>query len=106
MISVMARRSPADIPGNDIADPLLTSEPVAVERGRNEIDKNCSSRELITSVGPHKEFLQPGKMVEVADHQQQLWRGMITSCMITIERDNDSTTADTTIEVERVINAV
>jgi len=35
MISIIVERAPADRTGDDIVDPLITSEPAARERGRN-----------------------------------------------------------------------
>lgn len=102
MISVIAERQPADKQGPDISDPLITSSVVAVERGRNEIDKNSSNRELVTAAGPLKGFIRPGRLVEVADSEQAVWRGMVKSCAITISLDGDEFTADINTETERV----
>ena len=106
MISVIVERAPADKQGPDISDPLITSALVAVERGRNEIDANCSSREIVQSAGPYKGFIRPGSMVEVADSEQQVWRGKVQSCAIVITRDGDSFSADTNLTIERVADGI
>ncbi len=106
MISVIVERAPGDKQGPDISDPLITSALVAVERGRNAIDANCSSRESVSSTGPHKGFVRPGSMVEVADSEQQVWRGMAMSCAIVINRNGDSFTADTNLVIERVADEI
>lgn len=102
MISVIVERAPGDKQGPDISDPLITSTLVAVERGRNEIDDNCSSRETVQSTGPFKGFIRPGSMAEVADSEQQVWRGIVQSCAIVINRDGDSFSVDTNLTIERV----
>ena len=101
MISVIVERLPADRQGRDISDQLVTSDLVAIERGRNEIDANCCSRELVTGTGPLQGYLRPGHLVEVADSEQQMWRGMIRSCAITVSRDNNQFSADVNLEIER-----
>ena len=102
MISIIAERAPADKQGPDISDPLITTVPVAVERGRNAIDAVCSNREMVTAAGPLKGFIRPGHLVEVADSEQQVWRGMVTSCALTITRDGESFSADINTTTERV----
>ncbi len=101
MISVIAERPPGDKQAPDVADPLITSEPVAIERGRNEIDASCSNREIVSSTGPLREYLEPGNMVEVADGEQQAWRGMIRTCAIVIDRSQGDFTASINLEIER-----
>lgn len=100
MISIIVERSPADRTGADIVDPLLTSEPAALERGRNEIDAQCSDRSIVTATGPHRRWIKPGTLVEYHG-QRSTWRGNIIRCAITITRDGDNFTADRALEMER-----
>jgi len=102
MISLIAERAPADKHGPDISDPLITAAQVAVERGRNEIDANCSNRELVTGAGPLAGFIRPGRVIEVADSEQQVWRGMVTGCSISISRSDGDFAADINVNIERV----
>jgi len=102
----IVERAPADKQGPNISDPLITTIPVADERGRNEIDANCSARELVSSTGPHKGFIRPGGMAEVSDSEQQVWRGMVQSCAIVINRDVDSFSADINLLIERVADGI
>jgi len=101
MIHVIVERDPGDKQGPDISDPLIVSVPGALERGRGEIDANCSPREIVSSNGPFKEYIPPGSMVEVADKEQLVWRGMVKSCAIVINRNGAKYTADTNLTVER-----
>jgi hypothetical protein len=101
MISIIVERPPADRQGDDISDDLLTSATAAVERGRNEIDASCSNRELISSSGPLKDFIRPGALIEVGDMEQQVWRGMVKSVAITVDRTEESFAADINLVTER-----
>ncbi len=100
MISILVERSPADRTGEDIVDPLLTSEAAALERGRNEIDAQYSDRNMVTVTGPHRCWIQPGLLVQYHGLRAS-WRGMVTRCAITITRDGDSFNADRSLEMER-----
>lgn len=102
MVSVKVERQPANKIGPKISDALITSAGVAIERGRNEIDKNCSNREAVTASGPLDGFVRPGRIVEVGDSEQAVWRGMATSCAITIDRGAGSFSADVNLGIERV----
>lgn len=100
MISVTVQRAPADRQGQDITDPLLTAAHAAVERGRNEIDAQCSNRALVQTTGPHRLFVRPGTLVAHTGRRAS-WRGMVRRCAITISRDGDQFTADRSLELER-----
>lgn len=102
MIAVLVQRPPADQQGPDISDNLITSEPVAVERGRNEIDRNSSSREIVTGSGALRAFLQPGSLIEVMDFEAGPWRGMVTGFSLSVTRSETEFSADTNLTVERL----
>lgn len=101
MISVIVERPPSDRQGPDISDPLITSDAVAVERGRNEIDAACSNREVVSSAGPLSGYVRPGTLVEVADSERQTWRGMVKSSSIVVSMDGETFTADINLQIER-----
>ena len=100
MISVIVQRPPADTPGPDITDPLLTAEQAAVERGRIEIDTNGTNREMVTVSGPHRLWVHPGALVEYHG-RRQTWRGMVRRCAVVISRQGEGFTADRNLELER-----
>lgn len=100
MISVIVQRAPADRPGPDITDPLLTSDAAARERGRNEIDATCSDRALVAVAGPFRRWMAPGTLLGYHG-RRGAWRGMVRRCALTISRDGDQFSADISLEVER-----
>lgn len=100
MITIIVERSPADRTGDDIVEPLLTSEAAALERGRNEIDASATDRTVVTVTGPHRRWVQAGSLVEYHG-RRSTWKGMVTRCALTITRDGDAFTADRSLEMER-----
>lgn len=101
MISVEVRRSPADRQGPIISDPLITTEEVARERGRKEIDENSTDRELVSGSGPMGDYLRPGRLVGVMDAEQAAWRGRLIKVAFTLQRSGDSISLLTATEIER-----
>ena len=103
MISVIVQRQPADKPGPDISDPLITSGTVAAERGRNEIDTNCSARQSVTLDIEPISGLRINRIVEVQDLEQVAWRGLITGIKMSAARDNDTVTRTMQVTIEREV---
>ncbi|MBV5328485.1 MAG: hypothetical protein JZU65_12770 [Chlorobium sp.] len=103
MISVTVERFPADRQGADISDALITSEAVAIERGRNEIDASFSSREIVTGSGPLRGFMNPGRLVEVMDMETGPWRGRLTAFSLSLSRGVADFSAEINITVERQV---
>ena len=102
MIAVIVQRGAADRPGSDIADELVTTEAVARERGRNEIDANSSSRSMLTCSGPLLEYLSRGKLVELVQRDRQPTRAVTRGWSMTITRQDDAITVDQTLDLEAV----
>jgi hypothetical protein len=100
MISVTVQRKPGDRPGPDITDQLLTSDAVAIERGRNEIDAVCSNRALFSCSGPHRRFVAPGTLVEFQG-RRVAWFGMVRRTALTVTRDGERFSAEVSLEIER-----
>ncbi len=100
MISLTVQRAPGNKQGDDIVDPLLTSDAAAIERGRNAIDATCTDRATFSCSGPHRRWVRPGTVVEYHGHRST-WRGIIRRCAITISRDGNSFSAVRSLEIER-----
>jgi hypothetical protein len=101
MIKALVKRGPADRPGPDITNPLITSVQAAVARGRAEIDRNCSHRVLVSSTGPFTGWIKPGALVEVADSEQVAWRGMVRSTALTMAMEDGEYKVDINLTIER-----
>ena len=101
MIAVTVERPPADRQGPDISDALITTAQVAAERGRNEIDHNCSHRTLVSLSGPYRRWVQPGALVEYRG-RRETYRGMVKRFALTITRNGQDFTADMAMELERL----
>lgn len=93
-------RGSGDRTGPDISDALLCTEAAAIERGRIEIDRNSTPRELVSLTVPLT-YIAPGSLVEVADSESAPWRGLVTGCRLTWRRDIDSLTAESELNIER-----
>jgi hypothetical protein len=100
MISVIVQRSPGDRPGPDISEPLITSEVAAMERGRVEIDRNSTNREIVTAGGPYRQWLTPGALLAFHGRRGS-WQGMVKRCGLTISREGEQFTATLSVEMER-----
>ena len=100
MIQITVQRQPADTPGPDITDQLLTSEPAARERGRVEIDKNSTSRVMVTVSGPYRSWLAPGSLVAYHGRRGS-FPALVRRCALTISRDGETFSATRSIELER-----
>lgn len=100
MIRVTVKREPGDRPGPDIVDPLIGSEAVAVERGRKEIDTNCSSRQIVTMRILPRAGLRVNRLIEVQSIKEPPWRGLITEITYSAA-GGTSPSATMTIKVER-----
>ena len=103
MITILVQRDPANRQGSDITDPLLTSELAAVERGRNEIDANCSSRVMVTMETLPISGARPNQMVEVQDIAAPAWRGLLTGMTVRVSRDGEQVNSSMTLTVEREV---
>jgi hypothetical protein len=101
MISVTVQRAPADKQGPDISDPLITTEPVAVERGRNEIDANSTPRQIVTMDVVPIAGLRINRLIEVQDLTGPPWRGLLTAIHISCSQDGGAITDTMTLTVER-----
>jgi hypothetical protein len=86
--------------GNDISDPLLTTDLAAQERGRVEIDKTYSNRNIDNLVLYQLEYIQPGKMYSLVEPLSSD-TGLVTSFDLTISKTGQNTfTAQTSINME------
>ena len=77
-MEIIVERPPPDKQGDDIVDPLLSTEEVGLSRGRAELDENSSAHQLNTLVINYRAGLQLGQLVEVVDLMlARVWKGKI-----------------------------
>lgn len=98
MFSVIVRRGDGLHPGDDIVDPLIKTLPVALARGRNELDEQSSGLQEVQIQMFYRTGLRIGMVVEV---QEQLfgttWYGKITG----LTHQYDGTGGTTTMTIKR-----
>lgn len=102
MIDIMVVRHPGDLQGEDIQDPLIAEIPVAIERGRNEIDANSglSSLEVEALIRPS---LARGHLIEAHDALRgRSWRGKVTSVAFTVESGENAPVPTVSFAVDKV----
>ncbi len=79
MIDLIVQRGNGDYVGDDIVDPLITTLPAALERGRNELDEH-SGGIPVTLATKYLASVFPGQLVRVEDALQgAIWLGKIIS---------------------------
>lgn len=79
-IAVVVRRGSGTRPGEDIYDPLITALPVALARGRNELDEQSSGLQPVDLNIPFRIGLRMGQVVKVIDTLfGTIWYGKIES---------------------------
>lgn len=78
MTEIIVIRGDGDRPGDTIVDALMSTVPVALARGRNEIDQAALADGLTLTTGFLPEAAL-GYLIEVVDPPQgAAWRGKIT----------------------------
>lgn len=105
MASVIVQRSPANRPGDDIIEPLLTDNIAKRERGRAEINREEDDRIIITGDGPKSIFLQPGLLAEV-QIQGRNQRGSVTMFARTYTLEGATYQINSSVAIEVLSEAV
>lgn len=95
-------RHPGDRRGPDIVDALLTTEQAGIERGRQEIDRNCSNRMIENGNCPQLDYMATGSLVSVTNARGS-YRGKLKSWALTIDIDQEGRefSVATSITIER-----
>jgi hypothetical protein len=85
--------------GDDVVDPLVTSDVVAINRGRNELDAQDEHVDLVEIEAKFRGGVAPGKLIEVFDSFQGVsWKGKVQS----VSHRADGGTLITRLTVARV----
>ena len=101
-MEIRVSRAPGDRIGDDIVDPLLTNNAVALERGRHELNEQVSTIEH-EFTGPLTDFINTGSIVEVSDGKRT-FRGKVTyfNQTLSISPDGRVYSPKSTIRVVRM----
>ena len=78
MTDIFTQRGAGDKRGDDVVDPLITSTPVAIQRGRNELDKQAHSPRDVEVETVYRTGVRLGQVAKFYDSQTGLeWLGKI-----------------------------
>lgn len=98
-MKVIVERQPAQHPGPDIIESLLSTPAGAIERGRAAIDQAAASQRTSHTV-LFRDGQRCGNLIEVRDATQgATWRGQVVA--ITINGSGSGAEATTTEEIRR-----
>ncbi len=99
MIDLIVQRSPADLQGNDIVDPLLATQAAALRRGRNELDAKATGKQENRYQIVYRSGIRGGQLVQVIDD----FRGTSFKAKVTgIHHNVSGGQALTDITIEKV----
>ncbi|MFT5728755.1 MAG: hypothetical protein ACI8PB_002911 [Desulforhopalus sp.] len=101
-MQITVSRAPADNQGADIIDELLTTDQVAVARGRREIDYVSTDRVDESCQCPAHAYIPTGALAGVTEAAGG-WRGLVRYWSLTLTVDDAGAlfTADTRLSIER-----
>ena len=93
--AIVVQRDLGDKPGDDIISPLVTTTPVAIDRGRQVLDSQDFrvSDERLTVL--FRTGVELGQLVEVHNQERnEKWRGKISSIRHTVQSGRILTVLD------------
>lgn len=101
MIRVIVQRPPADIQ-DELIDPLISNQIVALETGKSIIDREYSNRIIASISLPIKQRIVPGKLVEIIDSEIGMYNGMVRKVASRYIMNNDEISVKYNLTVERL----
>lgn len=101
-LDIFVQRGAGDRRGEDIVDPLIGSSiPVAIQRGRNELDRRSSSPQPVRATCVFRQGLELGQHSRFYDIETgEVWNGKITG----IAHKQQGISLLTSLTVERPSN--
>jgi hypothetical protein len=98
MTDIVVQRCAGDRPGDDIVEPLLSSVPAALSRGRAELDEGTPARQ--ERIGYAWQDFRLGKSIELDDPIAGHWWGKATGIQHSIQIDDQgNVSGETSIDV-------
>lgn len=78
MVDLVVIRGAGDKPGNDISSELITSDAVAVSRGRAELDQHSSALQEVSLTLVYTSGIKLGEIVQVHNQLEGYsWKGKV-----------------------------
>jgi hypothetical protein len=101
-LDIFVQRDAGDRRGDDVVDPLIGDNiPIAIQRGRNELDEKSSSPQKVNSECVHRTGLELGQHVRVFDFDTgEVWNGKVAS----ITHKQEGRMLTTSLVIERPSN--
>jgi len=98
-VDIIVQRGAGDRPGEDILDPLISTVSVALQRGRNELDRQATLKVPARYTTSFRGGRRLGDFIEVEDSLEgQFIRGKVIGVRTTITQ----TSAKTELTIEKV----
>jgi hypothetical protein len=98
-IDLLVQRGTGLKRGEDIESPLLTETSIALELGRNILDKNSKHTSVVLGA-IYRPLVHPGELCEVHDAAQGVsWKGKITG--VSISKANPSSSVVLSLKLEK-----
>lgn len=102
-LDLFVQRNGGDKRGEDIVDPLIGNIPVALERGRNELDERASGMQIVEITTVFRPGVRLGQLAKFLDaHLGVVWYGKIAGITHAYDADdNGKYTLTTKLQVQR-----
>lgn len=99
-IDLFVQRGAGDKQGEDVVDPLLGSIPVALARGRNELDAKAHRKDDESLETVYRAGVRLGDLARTYE-TGEVWTGKITGIQHTVSKVGESVQTTTSMQLER-----
>jgi hypothetical protein len=97
-IDIFVQRGAGDRRGDDIVDPLIGSIPVAIQRGRNELDGKALSPQRVQAECVFRTGLRLGQLARFYDFDTgEIWNGKVAG----IQHTQKGVVLTTRLQIEK-----
>lgn len=103
-IDLFVQRGAGDKPGENIVDPLVASIPVAIQRGRNELDARAHAQQDVELETVYRAGVRLGLLSRVYDIQSgEIWTGKNTGITHNVRKVGESVQTTTSLRVRKPV---
>jgi len=101
-IDLFVQRGAGDRPGEDIVDPLISAIPVAIQRGRNELDEQASAPQSVNAETVYRAGVRRGQLARFYDIQNGIQStAKVTGITHQVKKVGESVQLTTSLRVKR-----